>query len=167
MRRTALLPTALVLLAGCAGVVTDASTATPASRPPGDGSTTTATATTDSPTATPRPRAAPPGPKSSPERPERRTVETAGDYAHRYELRHSYDELWEPGAEVGPSVDSCGVESAAPYRDGYRVVVRCVGYVNRPVAGETRTRTRHADLRPWTVRYYVDRNGLRRDEVEG
>lgn len=107
----------------------------------------------------------PPGPKSSPERPERRTVETAGDYAHRYELRHSYDELWEPGAEVGLSVDSCGVESAAPYRDGYRVVVRCVGYVNRPVAGETRTR--HADLRPWTVRYYVDRNGLRRDEVEG
>jgi hypothetical protein len=168
VHRTALLLATLPVLAGCAGVVTDGSTATPSPGSPDDGATaTTVPTTTATPTATPYPNATPPfpsGPKSRPERPEWPTAGTAADYGLRYEFRHSYNGLWKPDAEVGLSVDSCGVESTAEHRSGYRVAVRCVGYVNQPVSGETRTQ--HADLPPWTVRYYVDANSLHREEVE-
>jgi hypothetical protein len=171
MRRAALLVAALLVVTGCTGAVTDrpSTTAAPGGASPTPTPSPSPTATTAATTPTPYPNETPtfpPGPKSAPERPERLTAETAGDYALRYEFRYSYNELWQPSAEVGLSVDSCSVESsvrhASANANAYLVVVRCVGYVNQPVSGETRTQ--HADLPPWTVRYYVDANSLRREE---
>jgi hypothetical protein len=151
----------LVVLAGCTGLVTDGSTASS----PVAGSTPTVE--TPTATATPFPNttvAFPAGPKSRPALPETITQETAREYAIRHEYRYSYNELWSgPETEVGMSEASCGVQSTEPEASGYVVTVRCTAYVNEPSSGDT-TRTRHADLPPWTVRYFVDENTVVREE---
>lgn len=155
---------ALLALAGCLGAPpTGPGEASPTGR------TTAATAT-----PTPYPNETvpfPDGPKSRPALPETVDRETAESYAISHEYRYRYNELWDgPGTEVGMSEDSCTVESSTARGDGYEVVVRCVGYVNKPPgdatpgANETVT-TVHYDLAPWTVRYYIDENSVVREEA--
>lgn len=150
---------ALVVLAGCTGLVTDGSTA---SSPVTESTPTAGTTTT-----TPFPNTTvdfPAGPKSRPALPETITQETAREYAIRHEYRYSYNELWSgPETEVGMSEASCGVRSTESEASGYVVTVRCSAYVNEPSSGDT-TRTRHADLPPWTVRYFLDENTVVREE---
>lgn len=145
MARSALLAVvAALLLAGCVG-------------PIGGGT----------PTATPYPDELvpfPDGPKERPPLPGELTDETARDYAVAHEFRFSYNELWSPGAEVGMSEHSCSVEALEAAGEGYLVTVGCTGYVNEPVDGETETR--HVDLAPWTVRYYLDGDSVLRTELE-
>jgi hypothetical protein len=164
----------LVVLAGCTRTGPDGPAASAGST---DATAVTATATVDraasaterTATATPFPDttvAFPDGPKSRPARPETITAQTAADYAVRHEYRYSYNRLWSgPGTEVGMSEHSCGVRSTAERGDGYVVTVRCTAYVNEPVGGSDSTATRHADLPPWTVRYYLDGDSLVREEV--
>jgi hypothetical protein len=147
--RIALLAVLSLALAGCVGPVAD--------------STPTAT-----PSPTPHPDelvSFPDGPKERPSLPDELTVETASDYAVAHEARFRYNELWEPGAEVGLSEGTCAVEGAADAGDGFTVTVRCSVYVNRPADG-TSTETVHYDYAPWTVRYYVDADSVLRTELE-
>ena len=163
MRSGVVLLLGLVVLAGCAGPVADESTA---SSPGAESTPTVATATTTT-TATPFPNttvAFPAGPKSRPALPETITAATAQEYAISHEYRYSYNELWSgPETEVGMSEASCGVQSTEPEASGYVVTVRCTAYLNEPSGGDT-TRTRHADLPPWTVRYLIDANTVVREE---
>ncbi|WP_192918447.1 hypothetical protein [Salinigranum salinum] len=167
MRYGLVLIIALVVLSGCTGGGPGASPAsTPTDRQPT--ATATATATTTA-TTTPYPNstaAFPDGPKSRPALPGEITAETAGEYAITHEYRYSYNRLWDgPETEVGMSEASCGVQSTTREASGYLVTVRCTAYVNEPAPGNT-TRTQHADLPPWTVRYYLDENSVVREEVE-
>lgn len=121
-------------------------------------------------TATPYPDeivAFPDGPKDRPALPETITADSVSSYVKILEFRYSYNELWDgPGTEVGMSEHSCSVASTQRQGSGYLVTVDCTGYVNRPVNGAESTRTEHADLPPWSVRYYIDANTVARTEVE-
>lgn len=152
----------VLVTAGCAGPLSD--------RPGGPSPASSAGPTTSGTAITPYPDEVvpfPDGPKSRPSLPDDLTAETAADYARLHEFRYSYNELWRgPGTEVGMSAEgSCDVESVQQRGDGFLVVVRCVGYVNRPSGDPNSTATIHADLPPWTVRYYVDADSIRRREV--
>jgi pectin methylesterase-like acyl-CoA thioesterase len=143
MPRRALLFALGVLLAGCVAPVADTT-----------------------PTETPYPdeRAPfPDGPKDRPPLPDAFTEATAREYAVAHEFRYSFNDRWEPDAEVGLSENSCDVQSAAAAGSGHEVTVRCVGYVNRP-AENTATPSVHHDLAPWTVRYYLDGDSVLRTE---
>ena len=171
VRYDVLLVVGLVALAGCAGTGTDGpADPSPASRTDAPSAATNAATETATATATPFPNTTvrfPAGPKSRPELPETLTRETAREYAIRHEYRYSYNDLYSgPKTEVGMSTESCSVESTTPQGDGYVVTVRCSGYVNEPAGGSETTRTRHSDLPPWTVRYYLDGNSVVREEIE-
>jgi hypothetical protein len=161
MARLAVLVVLSLALAGCVGPVADTTpTATP-------GTTPTATPGT-TPTATPyldEMVTFPDGPKERPSLPDELTRESAGEYAVAHEYRFRYNELHEPGAEVGLSEESCGVEDVSQAGSGFTVTVRCSAYVNRPADG-TSTETVHYDYPPWTVRYYVDADSVLRTELE-
>ncbi|WP_380676448.1 hypothetical protein [Salinigranum sp. GCM10025319] len=170
MRYDVLLVVGLVALAGCAGTGPDGpADPSPASQTDAPSTVTNTATETATATATPYSNTTvrfPAGPKSRPDLPGTFTRESAREYAIRHEYRYSYNDLYSgPETEVGMSTESCGVESTTQRGDGYVVTVRCSGYVNEPAGGET-TRTRHSDLPPWTVRYYLDGNSVVREEIE-
>ncbi|MEZ3145786.1 hypothetical protein [Halobaculum sp. MBLA0143] len=154
---TAWLPTlaclAVVVLAGCV-----AGPAAPSS------STTTA----PTPGATPLPDRVvelPDGPKTLPERPDRLTAETVGQYAQTVEYRYAYNGLYY--SQYSNVTLSCWTESTDRTAVGWEVVVSCRGYSNTRPPTESTASAVHADWFTQTFRYYVDEDStIRGDRVD-